>query len=158
MNASGRYRRYLGAAFLGTALLAFAGCGEAKKRPAFAPAADARCALCGMVVANYEGPKAELYLKGVERPAVFCSLRDGLSFLLQPENRRRLEAFYVQTADGATAFLDAESVVFVIGSRFEGVMGAEPAALSTSEAADRFIEKMGGRRKTFADLALEDLA
>lgn len=157
MNAAGRYRRMIGIAAMGTAFLTLAGCGDAKKRPAFAPAADARCALCGMVVANYEGPKAELYLKGVERPAVFCSLRDGLSFLLQPENRRRLEAFYVQTADGAPAFLDAENLVFVTGSRFEGVMGAEPAALAAS-AADQFIARWGGKKKAFADLVLEDLA
>ncbi len=158
MNAAGRYRRMIGIAAIGTAFLTIAGCGDAKKRPAFSPAADARCALCGMVVANYEGPKAELYLKGVERPAVFCSLRDGLSFLLQPENRRRLEAFYVQTADGAAAFRDAEKLVFVTGSRFEGVMGAEPAALAADAAADDFIARWGGVKKAFSDLVLEDLA
>ncbi len=158
MDAAGRYRRMMGIAALGTVMLTLTGCEGDKKRAAFSPAADARCALCGMVAANYEGPKAELYLKGVERPGVFCSVRDGLAFLLQPENRRRLEAFYVQTADGAAAFLDAQNLIFVTGSRFEGVMGSEPAALATQEAADDFIAKWGGRKKAFEDLALEDLA
>ena len=157
MNAAGRYRRLLCFAAFG-ALLPVAGCCDDRRRAAFVPPEDVRCGLCGMVVANYDGPKAELFLKGVERPAVFCSLRDGFAFLLQPENRRRMEAFYVQTADGAKAFQAAENLVFVVGSLFEGVMGAEPAALPDEKAADRFIAVQGGRRKAFADLVLEDLA
>lgn len=160
MNDYGRYRRFftlgaLTAAFLPATLT---GCGDAKKREARAVRPSDRCAICGMVVANYEGPKAELFLKEVDRAAVFCSLKEAFAFLLQPENRRRLEVLYVQTSQGDDRFYDASALRFVVGSRFEGVMGTEPAAFKTAAEAAAFIKKWGGREAAFDTVTLEDLA
>lgn len=160
MNDYGRYRRYFTVGMLTALVLpaALTGCGETKKREVRAVTPSDRCALCGMVAANYEGPKAELYLKGVERAAVFCSLKDAFAFLLQPENHRRLEVLYVQTAQDDARFYDASTLRFVVGSRFEGVMGTEPAAVKTEAEATSFMKKWGGREVTFDAVTLEDLA
>lgn len=157
MNKTGRYRRYMALTLLSAALGGIVGCGEKKPRMPAALPAEARCTLCGMVLADFPGPKAELYLKGVDAAATFCSARDALSFALQPENRRRLEALYVLAADDPSRWLSAADGVFVVAGRFEGAMGSEPALLKDQAAAERFIAQWGGRAVRWPDLVLQDV-
>ena len=153
MNSTGHYRRMLCAAGAAGLVLTLTGCSEKSEVPVkpVALGAHDRCALCGMVITNYEGPKAELFLKGVAEPVKFCSGRDAFTFALQPENARRLTGFFVQSADTdpkapvtAESFLDARKAFFVVDGRFEGVMGAEPAAFADKTAAEKFIQAWGG--------------
>ncbi len=142
------------------------GCGEDSQKQTFTPVAfDAhdRCNLCGMVIAHYEGPKAELFIKGAEDAAVkFCSGRDAFTFALQPENARRLLAFFVHDM-GATswakpedkALIDATKATYVYGHDQAGVMGNEPAAFASKGSALAFVEKHGGKIYSYADVTLE---
>lgn len=149
-----------------TVALLLTGCGGDEQKKTFAPVAfDAhdRCNLCGMVIAHYEGPKAELFIKGAEDTAVkFCSGRDAFTFALQPENARRLLAFFVHDM-GATdwakpqdkALIDATQAHYVYGHDIAGVMGNEPAAFATTDAANAFIAKHGGKLYTYSQVTLE---
>lgn len=49
----------------------------------------------GMVILNYSGAKAQLFVKGEKEPLKFCSVKDGFVYVLQPENVSRTVAFYV---------------------------------------------------------------
>lgn len=123
-----------------------------------------RCVLCGMVVLNYEGPKAQLYIKDVNEPLTFCSGRDAFSFALQPENARRLKAFFIHDIAKTDfdepkleGFMSAKEAVYVYGSRREGVMGVEPIAFSDKKSAQAFIEQWGGRLLSYPDITLSVL-
>lgn len=123
-----------------------------------------RCQLCGMTILNYDGPKAQAYIKDVQEPILFCSGRDGFVFALQPENARRLKAFFVHdiaktdfNEPNDQFFMDAKKAHFVYGSRRDGVMGVEPVAFSDKSAAERFIQEWGGRLLTYPDITLSTL-
>ena len=64
----------------------------------------------------------------------------------------------MKTGWGDARFYDASALRFVVGSRFEGVMGTEPAAFKTAAEAAAFIKKWGGREAAFDAVTLEDLA
>lgn len=87
MNSTGHYRRMLCAAGAAGLVLTLTGCSEKSEVPVkpVALGAHDRCALCGMVITNYEGPKAELFLKGVAEPVKFCSGRDAFTFACSRE-------------------------------------------------------------------------
>lgn len=153
-------------AVLAVAGVVLTGCGDDVKKHSFTPVAfDAhdRCSLCGMVISHYEGPKAELFIKGAEDTAVkFCSGRDAFTFALQPENSRRLLAFFIHDM-GATswakpedkALMDATKAHYVYGHDIPGVMGNEPAAFSSADSARAFVQKHGGKVYSYADITLD---
>lgn len=142
-----------------------AGCSETTDETVKPVAFDAhdRCILCGMVIAHYPGPKAEVFIKGADGEAVkFCSGRDAFTFALQPENARRLLGFFIHdmgTTDwdspSDSALMDATKAHYVYGHNVEGVMGNEPAAFSSQEKAQAFIQKHGGKLYAYKDVTLE---
>ena len=48
-----------------------------------------------MVILNYPGAKAQVFVKGEKEPLKFCSVKDGFVYVLQPENAKRTVAFWV---------------------------------------------------------------
>lgn len=150
------------------ASLLLAGCGGDEKEALFKPVPfdkHDRCHVCGMVISHYEGPKAQVFIKGAEGEAVkFCSGRDAFSFALQPENARRLKAFFIHDmahanwAEPDDKFLiDATKAVFVVGSDAIGVMGPEPIAFSDAEKARVFSQNHGGEVVSYGAVTLETL-
>ncbi len=144
---------------------ALCGCSEEAAKAVSAVPFDAhdRCKMCGMVIAHYPGPKAEVFIKGVEDEAVkFCSGRDAFTFALQPENARRLVGFFVhdmgktswEKPDDA-ALIDATKAFYVYGHNIDGVMGNEPAAFSDKEKAEAFAKEHGGRIYAYKDVTLK---
>ncbi len=124
-----------------------------------------RCHICGMAILRYEGPKSEIFIKNVEEPVKFCSVRDGFTFALQPENQRRLEAFFVHDMGSAqwekpqdSALVNARDAYFVYGSKILGVMGDEPIPFADEKAAEAFARENGGRVLRFKDITLNLLA
>ena len=152
------------AALLGATVM-LTGCSEKKAEEVPGPVAfdkHDRCLLCGMVIAHYEGPKAEVFIKGEKEPIKFCSGRDAFTYALQPENARRLRAFYVhdmgrtEWANPSDAALtDATKAVWVYGHDIAGVMGNEPAGFADKNAALAFIQKHGGKLYGYTDVTLE---
>lgn len=142
------------------------GCSQQKDEITYTPqpfGEHDRCLLCGMVITHYAGPKAQVFIKDLGQEAVkFCSGRDAFTFALQPENARRLQAFFIHdlaktewdTPDDRF-LMDARQAHYVYGHDVEGVMGNEPAAFSSLDAAKAFVEKHGGKIYDYGSVTLE---
>lgn len=168
MNSRQMIRSFTALAVSAATGFALTGCGdeEAGKHHAaqnFHP--HDRCQVCGMVIAHYDGPKAECFIKGAGDEAVkFCSTSCAFSFILQPENKRRLQDFYLHDMGVTswekpedTALIDGTKAVYVLGSKAEGAMGTEPVGFSQESAAKKFIEKEGGKLSDFGSITLDSI-
>lgn len=138
---------------------------ERKPLPPVAIQAGDECHVCGMIIANFPGPKGEAYVRGADKPFKFCSTRDLFSWWLQPENKLAATTVYVHDM-GATdwahpadsSFVDARSAWYVIDQRRKGAMGPTLASFRRQEDAEAFARRYGGRVVRFQDITLEMLA
>lgn len=127
------------------------------------------CHLCGMLIANFSGPKAQLFRNGIteqERNKVhkFCSTRDMFSFYLDPENKRNVTTMYVHDMSKSpwgepndNHFIDAKTAWFVAGSEKTGAMGKTLASFSKQQDAITFAEQFGGSVLSFEQIDLSVL-
>ena len=138
--------------------------GGAPPPAAIEPAAGEACALDGMLLADYPGPKAQIhYASGP--PEFYCDTVEMFSLLLRPDEQRPVRAAYTQ--DMARAdwreprghWIDATSAWYVHGSQLQGSMGPTFAAFARAEDAEAFARKHGGRVLRFDDVtpAMADL-
>jgi copper chaperone NosL len=136
----------------GLALLAvLTACSQtpSKMRP-LEPADDTACALDGMVLKDFAGPKAQIhYTEG--KPDFFCNLTELFDVVLAPESRRAVAALFVQDM-GKTGWdhpqahwIDARTAYYVVGSRKPGSMGPTFGAFANASDADAFAAKEGGK-------------
>lgn len=123
-------------------------------------AAGTVCALDGMLLNDYPGPKAQIhYTDGP--PDFFCDTVEMFSILLRPESRRRLHAAYTQDMGRADwrqprgHWIDARTAYYVQGSKLKGSMGPTFAAFERREDAVAFAEKHGGRVLRFEEVTPE---
>ncbi len=123
--------------------------------------AEAECAVDGMIVANYPGPKAQIHYRGGKAPEFFCETKEMFMVYLEPGRKAEITAVYVQDtaevdwAKPVDAWIDAKSALYVIGGSLKGSMGPTYAPFSRREDALKFIEKYGGEIKTFDELLKE---
>ncbi|MGB1263663.1 MAG: nitrous oxide reductase accessory protein NosL [Cognaticolwellia sp.] len=115
------------------------------------------CHLCGMLISNFAGPKAELFRKGVTTAdgnsvKKFCSTRDMFSFYLDPENKRNVTTILVHDMSKAPwhapkdeFFIDARTAFYVVGSSQRGAMGKTLASFSAKNDAEAFALEFGGQ-------------
>ncbi|MBM5812708.1 MAG: nitrous oxide reductase accessory protein NosL [Gammaproteobacteria bacterium] len=142
-------------------LLLAGGCSTGAPPPvAIAPAAGEACALDGMLLADYPGPKAQIhYASGP--PEFFCDTVEMFSLLLRPEEQRPVRAAYTQDmgqADWRTPrghWIDARSAWYVRGSRRQGSMGPTFAAFARAEDAAAFAREHGGQVLRFAEVTAD---
>lgn len=150
-------------AFLGALpLLSLTGCGQGGDTAASCHSialGDARsCALCGMTISRFPGPKGQACLDS-NKTLGFCSTNDLLSWAWQPESKPRISALYVQdlSATGwkepaADAWIRAEDAWYVTGHDRKGAMGHSPAPFSSKADAQAFASDHGGKVLAFSDL------
>jgi copper chaperone NosL len=119
--------------------------------------AGTACALDGMLLNDYPGPKAQIhYHEGP--PEFFCDTVEMFSMLLRPESARRIRAIYTQDmgkADWKTPrgnWIDARSAWYVQGSRLKGSMGPTFAAFAHKPDAEAFAQKNGGKVLRFDEV------
>ena len=156
--------RFLAAAIALPLLLLSAGCGEeeeAAARPAPVDLTrDAVGHYCNMIVADHEGPKAQLFLTGRAEPIWFSSVRDAIAFTMLPDEPKTIAAIYVNDMGRATwsspepgTWIDAETAHYVIGSRMRGGMGAaEAVPFAERAAAESFAARHGGETVSLAEV------
>lgn len=120
------------------------------------------CALDGMLLNDYPGPKAQIhYNDGTTE--FFCDTVEMFSILLRPESRRRVLAVYTQDMGQADwrqprdHWIDARSAWYVQGSKLKGSMGPTFAAFARQEDAEAFAGKYGGKVLRF-DQVTPDMA
>ncbi|MDO9598049.1 MAG: nitrous oxide reductase accessory protein NosL [Azoarcus sp.] len=116
------------------------------------------CALDGMLLADYPGPKAQIHYTGQAAPEWFCDTVEMFSIYLNPEQARRVTALYVQDMGKADwdqprgHWIDAKTAIYVHGSKRRGSMGPTIASFSSEADAKTFADAWGGKILRFADV------
>lgn len=124
-------------------------------------AQDTYCALDGMLLADYPGPKAQIHYAGQPEPEFFCDTTEMFSLLLKPEQARKVSAAYVQDMDKADwaapegAWIDAKAAFYVVGSKKRGAMGPTIPSFGTREGAQKFATAEGGKVYPYADITAD---
>jgi copper chaperone NosL len=142
------------------AILLLAACSPAIKQAlAQEPSADTACALDGMVLKDFPGPKAQIhYSEG--KPDFYCDLMELFAVVLAPEQKRAVAGLYVQDmgkADWAHPqghWIAAKSASYVVGSRKAGSMGPALASFSTAQDAAAFAQAEGGKVMPFEQITV----
>jgi copper chaperone NosL len=107
-------------------LLVLAACSDAARSlVAGEPSDDAACALDGMSLKDYPGPKAQIVFKD-GRIDYFCSLSELFEVLFGEDGQRGIGASYVQDMGKADwnkprgHWIEARNAFYVIDSRAQG--------------------------------------
>ena len=116
--------------------------------------AEATGHYCGMLLADHEGPKGQIFLTSSADPIWFSSVRDTISFLRLPEEAKDVAAVFVNDMGKAKnwqqpeagAWVDANNAWFVLESNMQGGMGApEAVPFGEKPAAEAFVAEHGGK-------------
>lgn len=144
--------------------LGLSACDKAPEATALAPVEIDRstaCELDGMLLADYPGPKAQVFFVGQAEPSYFCDTVELFNMLLAGEQARVAKAIYVQ--DMAQAdwehpsgyWIDAKAATYVLGSKRHGSMGPTIASFAVQADATKFAAEYGGKVLRFADIKLD---
>lgn len=147
-----------------SALLFTGGCADRgdtdQPRPPVEITRDDQCYLCGMIIADFPGPKGEAYTLG--KALKFCSTVDLFTYLLQPEAEAVVREVYVHDmaatewpSPSADTFIDARAAWYVAGHSLRGAMGPTLASFKRQEDAQAFSERFGGRVLRFDEVTLD---
>ena len=141
-------------------VLLLAGCGEEVKPNPQEITTGTFCALDGMLLLDYPGPKAQIhYDQG--SPEFFCDTVEMFSIYTRPEQEKRILAVYVQDMGKADwtkplgHWIDAETAFYVGFSRRNGSMGPTLASFAREEDAREFIKQYGGELFRFDQVTPE---
>ena len=138
-------------------LFLYACSGETPPAQPAEPAVDAVCTLDGMSLADYPGPKAQIFYDN-DPPAFFCDTVEMFAMILGPEGQRRIRAVFTQ--DMAKTdwehpqghWIDARSAFYVAGSQKKGSMGPTFASFADRTDAETFAGKYGGKVLGFSEI------
>jgi len=146
-------------------LLALAACdrGEATAdAPPPREMTDASVAeFCGMALAEHDGPKAQIFVRGLRDPYWFATVRDAFAFTMLQETPKAIDAIYVNDMARAKnwdqpeagTWIEARQAYYVVGSRRRSGMGADEAIpFGVAAAARAFAAANGGQVVGFADM------
>lgn len=119
------------------------------------------CALDGMLLADFPGPKAQMHYAGQDAPDFFCDTVEMFHLYLNPEQVRAVRALYVQDM-GAAAWdepqghwIDAKQAFYVVGSSRHGSMGPTIASFAKAADAEKFASEYGGKVYPFAGITAD---
>jgi copper chaperone NosL len=107
-----------------------------------------------MAVLAPQGPKAQLFLKGMPAPLWFSQVRDGLAYLKAPEQEAEILVLYVSDMGKAARYdepapdnwINAHDAFYVVGSDAIGGLGApEIVPFGTGKSATEFAITHGGK-------------
>ncbi len=135
LRGKGGFPRVIGLLLVALVALLLAACGSSQAPPPQV-AVDIHkgdvCAVCGMYIEAGPGPRGEAYVQGYKAPLKFGSTRDFFAYVLQPENKTRLQNLLVQDSasidwthpsNEARTFLDARAAYYVAWQPLPGLMG-----------------------------------
>lgn len=142
------------------AAVALYACGDRAETPVVAVEIDSAttCDLDGMLLADYPGPKAQIYFKGEAKPAFYCDTVEMFNTLLKPEQVKPIRAVLVQDMGKADweqprgHWFDARFGIYVLGSKRRGSMGPTIASFSQVADAQAFATKNGGKVLRFSEI------
>ena len=149
------------------AATALAGCGQSATSTAVAPleiSHGTSCALDGMLLADYPGPKAQIHYAGQAEPDFFCDTVEMFHIYLNPEQVRAVRGLFVQDMGRADwdeprgHWIDAKHAYYVHGSKRRGSMGLTIASFALEADATKFAAEHGGKVYRFADITPDMVA
>lgn len=152
------------AALAATALTA---CGQSATSIAVAPpeiSQGTSCALDGMLLADYPGPKAQIHYAGQAEPDFFCDTVEMFHIHLDPEQVRAVRGLFVQDMGRSDwdeprgHWIDAKNAYYVYGSKRRGSMGPTIASFALKADATKFSAEYGGKVYRFADITPDMVA
>lgn len=123
-----------------------------------------RCAVCGMYIQHFPGPRGEAYLQGRKDPLKFGSTRDFFAYVTRADVQHKLGAVYVQDSahilwrrpsNAASTFVDARKAWYVGFQPLKGAMGPTLASFARRDDAQAFIRIHGGALLRYADVTPE---
>ncbi|WOA31296.1 nitrous oxide reductase accessory protein NosL [Alloalcanivorax xenomutans] len=119
--------------------------------------ADDECHVCGMIIADFPGPKGEAVSPRQVRR--FCSVAEMLGWWSQPENQVGESRLYVHdmtredwNRPDDAHLIDASQAWYVIGGDLPGAMGVTVASFAEEAAAEDWAGRHGGRVYRFEEL------
>jgi len=121
------------------------------------PDAQAVAYFCHMNLSEHEGPKAQAFVRGRDKPYWFASASEAFVFLQTEVESGDVLALYVNDmAQGSWehpapgAWVDIHKATFVVGSSRTAAMGgAEAVPFADKAAADAFAKQYGGKALDF---------
>ena len=122
---------------------------------------ETACALDGMYLADYPGPKAQILYEGASAPEFFCDTMEMFSLYLKPEQARKVAGIHVQDLDKTPwdapkgNWIDARTAFYVVGSKKRGAMGPTIPSFGTREGAEKFAQAEGGKVYPFAEITAD---
>jgi copper chaperone NosL len=120
------------------------------------------CAVCGMIIVDFPGAKAQIHYKN-GKVDTFCSTLDMLTFYLQPDRPGGIVAIYVNDMGKADwkhpkdYWIDAEKAIYIHGADVKTPMGESPIPFSDMKDVIEFLRKHGGRIVGFDDVDMKML-
>lgn len=145
--------------------LALAGCQEQERAdinldPVAIHSGD-ECHVCGMIIVEWAGPKAESINKHNGETLKFCSTTDLFAWWLQPENKTLQAQIYVHDMSVAhwdrpqdEHLVEARDAWYVTGTDLIGAMGPTLVSFADKAAAQKLVDEKGGRILTFDEVDL----
>jgi thiamine biosynthesis lipoprotein len=137
------------------AVAAALGCGQkTDERDAAAPQALTGaevCAIDGMILRDYDGPKAQILWRDGRR-TFYCEAREAFAEWSDRIRRKRILELYVQDfadrpwGNYSDHWIRAQDAVFVIESEKHGAMGSSFVSFLDPADADAFSAEHGGRQ------------
>lgn len=118
---------------------------------------DHACAVCGMIIVDFPGAKAQIHYKD-RTYSVFCSTLDLFLFYHQPDRPANIRALYVNDmgkADQARPrghWINADSALYVQGGDVMGPMGEALVPFGAKDDAEAYRKKHGGRILAFSEV------
>lgn len=141
---------------------------EAEVRGPVAFESGDECHVCGMIITELPGAKAQVLESRSPQIHKFCSTQDMVSWWLQPENQHLQAELYVHDVAKTPwehpqdeHLIDARSAWYVVGSSLQGAMGPSIVSFGEREAADALAVAKGGRVLSWEQLdmtVLQELA
>lgn len=156
-----RLQKIMIALFLAVAGLVITGCNDANKveapvEPVGFHAGD-ECHVCGMLIAEFPGPKGQAVATTEVRK--FCSAAEMIGWWLQPENQNRSYELYVHDMARSDWYrpddahlINARDAWYVAGTGLEGAMGAVLATFADEQEARALAQRTGGHVMRFDEI------
>lgn len=134
---------------------------ETKLQPV-EPTREHTCQVCGMIIVDFPGAKAQIHYSKGEYDT-FCSTLDMFLFYLQPDRPADITAVYVNDMGKADMehpvnhWTDATKAFYVYGGDVMGPMGEAIVPFSDLKEAEAYIKRHGGRVIKFNDVTMDML-
>lgn len=116
------------------------------------------CALDGMLLSDYPGPKAQIHYANRSEPDFFCDTLEMFHVYLNPEVVQVVRALFVQDMGQADwdeprgHWIDARTAWFVHGSSRRGSMGPTIGSFAIEADARSFAQEFGGKMLRFDEI------